>query len=75
MHNWTMSVAALAPESGGDRVIPGTKVVCDPEVPLARPAGVAVWRDRLFISDMYAHRIVRCRLDYATAPLAPPVGR
>jgi len=63
---------------GGDRVIPGTKVVCDPEVPLARPAGVAVRRDRLFISDMYAHRIVRCRLDYArtaTAPLPPPLGR
>jgi len=50
---------------GGDRVIPGTKVVRGPEVPLARPAGLAVWRDRLFISDMYAHRIVRCRLEYA----------
>ena len=63
---------------GGDAVVPGTKVVRDPEVPLARPAGVAVWRDRLFISDMYAHRIVRCRLEYAqtvTAPVLRPGPR
>jgi hypothetical protein len=56
---------ADCPGGGGDAVIPGTKVIRDPEVPLARPAGVAVWRDRLFVCDMYAHRIVRCRLEYA----------
>jgi len=45
--------------------IAGTNIIIDPEIPLARPQGMAVWKDYLFISDMYAHRVVRCRLEYA----------
>jgi hypothetical protein len=50
---------------GGDRKLEGTDIVVDPEVPVARPSGVAVYRDWLFLSDMYAHRVLRCRLEYA----------
>jgi len=50
--------------AGGDRKLEGTNVVVDPEIPLARPAGIAVWKDFLFISDMMAHRVMRCRLEY-----------
>jgi len=47
---------------GGDAMIPGTQIVRDPEIPLARPMGVARWKDFLLISDMYSHRVLRCRL-------------
>jgi len=50
---------------GGDKRLEGTNMIIDPEIPLARPSGIAVYRDWLFISDMYAHRVMRCRLDYA----------
>ena len=50
---------------GGDRKLEGTNIIVDPEIPLARPSGVAVWRDVLFISDEFSGRIVRCRLEYA----------
>jgi hypothetical protein len=40
-------------------------VVIDPEIPLSHPKGVAVYKDWLFISDMYFHRVMRCKLDYA----------
>jgi hypothetical protein len=49
---------------GGDARIPGSRIVRDPEVPLARPSGMAVYGDHLFISDTFSHRIVRCRLEY-----------
>jgi len=50
---------------GGDRRHPQLKnVVVDPEVPLAYPKGIAVYKDYLLISDMYAHRVMRCRLEY-----------
>jgi len=55
---------------GGDRKLEGANIVIDPEVPLARPAGIAVWKDFLFISDMMTHRILRCRLEYADTQLA-----
>jgi hypothetical protein len=48
---------------GGDRMLPGTAIVQDPEIPLTCPMGTAVWKDDyLLISDMYSHRVVRCRL-------------
>ena len=51
---------------GGDRRHPEMpNVVVDPEVPLAYPKGIAVLGDRLFISDMFAHRVMRCRIEYA----------
>ncbi len=50
---------------GGDALVPGTNVVRDPEVPLARPFGIAVWRGFLLISDMYSHRVARCALGFA----------
>jgi len=50
---------------GGDRRLEGTNIVVDPEIPLARPSGMAVLGDSLFITDMYAHRVMRCRLTYA----------
>jgi len=50
---------------GGNRKLPGTSIVVDPEIPLARPSGLAVHGDWLFISDMFTHRIVRCKLGYA----------
>jgi len=56
---------------GGDAFVPGTRVVMAPEVPLARPAGIAVCGSCLFISDMFTHRIVRCRLTYAETREAP----
>ena len=50
---------------GGDKRHPKLKhVVIDPEIPLAYPKGIAVYKDYLLISDMYAHRVVRCRLEY-----------
>ena len=50
---------------GGDRRHPQLKdVVIDPEVPLSYPKGIAVHDDDLLISDMYAHRVLRCRLEY-----------
>ena len=49
----------------GDRRHPQLKnVVVDPEIPLSYPKGIAVHGDYLLISDMYAHRVVRCRLEY-----------
>ena len=51
---------------GGDKRHPELKnVVIDPEIPLSYPKGMAVYRDDLFISDMFAHRVMRCRLEYA----------
>ncbi len=51
---------------GGDRRHPElTNVVVDPEIPLAYPKGMAVYKDWLLISDMFSHRVVRCRLEYA----------
>ena len=51
---------------GGDKRHAQLKnVVVDPEVPLAYPKGIAVWKDYLLITDMYAHRVVRCKLTYA----------
>jgi sugar lactone lactonase YvrE len=50
---------------GGDATWPGTSIVRDPEVPLARPSGVAVSNDVLFIADQFAGRVVRCTLRYA----------
>ena len=50
---------------GGDRKLEGTNIVIDPEIPVARPSGMAVHKDWLFISDMYAHRVLRCKLEYA----------
>ena len=50
---------------GGDRKLPGANIVVDPEIPLARPHGMAVHGDYLFITDMMSHRVVRCRLEYA----------
>ena len=51
---------------GGDRRHPDlASVVIDPEIPLSCPKGMAVYRDWLFISDMFAHRVMRCRLAYA----------
>ena len=50
----------------GDKRHPALKnVVIDPEIPLAYPKGIAVHKDYLFISDMFAHRVLRCRLEYA----------
>src|SRR3989339_376912 len=49
---------------GNDEVIPGTKIVKNPEIPLSSPYGVAVWKNYLLISDMFTHRILRCKLDY-----------
>lgn len=40
-------------------------VVIDPEIPLSCPKGMAVYDDWLFISDLFAHRVLRCRLEYA----------
>jgi hypothetical protein len=49
---------------GQDKMIPGTKIVRDPEVPLTCPFGTAVWKnDYLLISDMYSHRVLRCKLE------------
>ena len=50
---------------GGDKKLEGTNIVIDPEIPLARPSGMAVYKDWLFLSDMYAHRVLRCKLKYA----------
>jgi len=50
---------------GGDETIAGTKIVRSPEIPLARPFGVAVWKDDLLIADMYAHRVLRCELQFS----------
>ncbi|OGF48509.1 MAG: hypothetical protein A2452_11620 [Candidatus Firestonebacteria bacterium RIFOXYC2_FULL_39_67] len=50
---------------GGNKKLEGTNIVIDPEVPLSRPTGVAIWKDMLFITDEYANRIVRCNLVYA----------
>ena len=50
---------------GGDRRLAGTNIVVDPEIPLARPSGVAVHKDRLLIADMYAHRVLRATLKYS----------
>jgi len=49
---------------GGDKKLDGTTMIIDPEIPLARPSGIAVYRDYLLISDMYAHRVLRARLEY-----------
>lgn len=50
---------------GGDKRHPELKnVVIDPEIPLSYPKGIAVYKDYLLISDMYAHRVMRCRLEY-----------
>ena len=57
--------------SGDDAFVPGTRIVKDPEVPLARPSGIAVYKNYLFISDMFTHRVVRCRLTYAETREAP----
>jgi hypothetical protein len=46
-------------------MLPGTRIVRDPEIPLARPFGIAVWRDYLLIADMYSHRVIRCTLEHA----------
>jgi hypothetical protein len=57
---------------GGDKRHPELKnVVIDPEIPLSYPKGIAVYKDYLFISDMFAHRVMRCRLTYADAKEAP----
>ncbi|MBL7039871.1 MAG: hypothetical protein ISR77_14635 [Pirellulaceae bacterium] len=51
---------------GGDKRHPDLAgVVIDPEIPLSYPKGIAVWKDWLFISDMYSHRVLRSKLDYA----------
>ncbi|HUT37371.1 MAG TPA: hypothetical protein VNE39_28065 [Planctomycetota bacterium] len=50
---------------GGDEMVPGTRVVRSPEIPLARPFGIAVWKDWLLIADMYSHRVLRCTLEHA----------
>jgi len=50
---------------GGDKPIPGANIIKDPEIPLARPSGLAVAGDYLFIADTFSHRIVRCKLHYA----------
>jgi hypothetical protein len=51
---------------GGDRRHSQVaSVVVDPEVPLAYPKGMAVYKDWLFISDMFSHRVLRCGLQYA----------
>ncbi|MBM4035107.1 MAG: hypothetical protein FJ291_25465 [Planctomycetes bacterium] len=47
---------------GADALVPGTRVVRHPEVPLARPFGIAVWNDWLLIADMHSHRVLRCAL-------------
>ena len=62
---------ADAPGGGGDAMLPGTRIVRSPEVPLARPFGIAVWGDRLLIADMYSHRVARCRLEYTQAEELP----
>ena len=50
---------------GGNKRHPELKnVVIDPEIPVSYPKGVAVWKDYLLITDMYAHRILRCKLEY-----------
>jgi hypothetical protein len=49
---------------GKDRKLEGTNIVIDPEIPLARPSGMAVYKDYLLISDMYAHRVMRCKIEY-----------
>ena len=50
---------------GGDKKLEGANIVVDPEIPLARPHGLAVYGDFLFIVDMMSHRVVRCRVAYA----------
>ena len=56
---------------GGNRRHPERKsVVVDPEIPLSYPKGMAVYKDWLFISDMYSHRVMRCRLEYAEKTVA-----
>src|SRR3989339_138551 len=49
---------------GGNKKLAGTNIVIDPEIPLTRPTGMAVWKDLLFITDEYANRTVRCKLEY-----------
>jgi len=50
---------------GGDKHHPDLKsVIIDPEIPLCYPKGIALYRDVLLISDMFAHRVMRCRLEY-----------
>jgi sugar lactone lactonase YvrE len=43
--------------------LPG--VIIDPEIPLSYPKGIAVYNDWLFISDMYSHRVIRCKLEHS----------
>jgi hypothetical protein len=40
-------------------------MIIDPEIPLARPSGIAVYGDWLFITDTFSHRVLRCRLEFA----------
>ena len=49
---------------GTDVIARGGDIVIAPEVPLARPHGMAVYEDHLLISDMFSHRIVRCQLEF-----------
>jgi hypothetical protein len=50
---------------GGDKRHPDlNSVVIDPEIPLSYPKGIAFYKDWLFISDMYSHRVMRCKLEY-----------
>jgi len=51
---------------GGDARHPEmSEVVMDPEIPLAYPKGMAIFRDWLFITDLYTHRVLRCRIEFA----------
>ena len=53
---------------GGDKRHPEMKnVVIDPEIPFSYPKGIAVYKDSLLISDMFSHRVMRCKLVYADA--------
>jgi len=57
---------------GGDKRHPELdNVVIDPEIPLSYPKGMAVYKDWLFLSDMYSHRVMRCKLRYAHRKEAP----
>jgi len=59
---------------GGDRRHAQlANVVVDPEIPVAYPKGMAVYKDWLFVADMFSHRVMRCRLEYAETTQAAMV--
>ena len=59
-------VSGVSPWQCGDDRHPAIgNVVIDPEIPLTCPKGMAIYGDWLFITDMFTHRVIRCRLEYS----------